>query len=171
MINMDKFLVFLNKNVEQHKQGEICSILGNIRVVKQGKYLGLPMVVTKMKDQNFGFIRDKCQKMVSNWCNKQLSLAGKEVLVKAITMAMPTYVMSVFKLPVKLCKEINGLMARFWWGEENGKRKIHWCSWKRITTDKSIGGLGFKDLQGFNQALLAGKTDLETPHMSKFIDE
>ena len=44
---------------------------------------------------------------------KMLSEVGKEILLKAITMAMPMYAMSNFKFPVKLCKEINGMM-NFW---------------------------------------------------------
>nr|XP_027096090.1 uncharacterized protein LOC113715987 [Coffea arabica] len=153
MINMDKSSVFFSKNVTQEDQEEICSRLGNIRMVHQGKYLGLPMVITRTKEQIFGYIRDKCQKTVSNWCNKKLSQAGKEVLLKAITMAMPTYAMSCFKLPVKLCKDIHALMAKFWWGD-NEKRKVHWCSWKKMAAGKNRGGLGFKDLQAFNKALL-----------------
>ncbi|XP_027152136.1 uncharacterized protein LOC113752206 [Coffea eugenioides] len=113
MINMEKSSVFFSKNVAHENQKEICSKLGNIRRVHQGKYLGLPMVITRTKEQIFGYIRDKCQKTVSNWCNKKLSQASKEVLLKAITMAMPTYTMSCFKLPVKLCKDIHALMARF----------------------------------------------------------
>ncbi|XP_027124141.1 uncharacterized mitochondrial protein AtMg00310-like [Coffea arabica] len=140
--------------MEQEEQSEICSRLGNMKVAKQGKYLGLPMVITRIKDQIFGFIREKYQKTISSWSNKMLSQARKEVLLKAITIEMPTYAMSCFKLPVKLCREIDALMANFWWGEESGKRKIHWCSWKRMTTDKNMGGLSFKELQGFNKALL-----------------
>nr|XP_027081023.1 uncharacterized protein LOC113703745 [Coffea arabica] len=154
MINMDKSSVFFSKNVTQEDQEEICSRLGNIRRVHQGKYLGLPMVITRTKEQIFGYIRDKCQKKVSNWCNKKLSQVGKEVLLKAITMAMPTYAMSCFKLPVKLCKDIHALMAKFWWGGDNEKRKVHWCSWKKMAAEKNRGGLGFRDLQAFNKALL-----------------
>ncbi|XP_027109391.2 uncharacterized protein [Coffea arabica] len=154
VINMEKFSVFFSRNVEQNDQREIYSCLEHIKVVKQGKYLGLPMVITNTNDQIFGFIREKCNKTIFNWSNKQLSQAGKEVLLKAVTMAMPTYAMSCFKLPVKLCKDINAMMARFWWGEDNGKRKMHWCSWKKLSTAKNNGGLGFKDLQGFNKALL-----------------
>ena len=146
VINMEKSSLFFSRNVEMNEQRDICSSLESIQVVKQGKYLGLPMVVTRTKHQIFGFIRDKCQKIISNWSNKPLSQAGKEVLLKAITLAMPTYAMSCFKLPVRLCKEINSLMARFWWGEENGKRKVHWCSWKKMTTAKNTRGIGFKDL-------------------------
>ena len=45
-----------------------------------------------------------------------LSRAGKEVLIKAVAQAIPTYTMSVFQLPSKLCEELDGLYARFWWG-------------------------------------------------------
>ena len=77
----------------------------------------------------------------SNWCNKKLSQAGKEVLLKAITMSMTTYALSCFKLPVKLCKDIHALMARFLWGEDNGKRKVHWCSWKKMASGKHTDGI------------------------------
>ena len=46
-----------------------------------------------------------------------LSKAGKEVLIKAIVQAIPTYTMGVFQLPVKLCDELNSLCAKFWWGQ------------------------------------------------------
>ena len=118
---MEKSSVFFSRNMEPKDQGEICSCLEHIKVVKQGKYLGLPMVITKTKAQIFGFIREKCKKPIFNWSNKQLSQAGKEVLLKAVTMTMPTYAMSGIKLPVMLCKEINAMMARFQRGEENGR--------------------------------------------------
>ena len=31
---------------------------------------------------------------------------------------------------------------------------MHWVSWKTLSTGKQAGGLGFKDLQSFNKALL-----------------
>ena len=32
---------------------------------------------------------------------------------------------------------------------------MHWCSWGGLAREKKEGGLGFKDLQNFNKALLA----------------
>jgi hypothetical protein len=46
-------------------------------------------------------------------------------------------------------------IARFWWGGDEIKRKIHWRKWKDLAVPKSAGGMGFRDLTLFNQALLA----------------
>ena len=83
-----------------------------------------------------------------------LSAAGKEVMLKVAAMAMPTYTMSCFKIPKRLCKDINSTMANYWWGEANGRNKLHWSSWSNISLDRKSGGLGFKDLEAFNTALL-----------------
>lgn len=34
-------------------------------------------------------------------------------------------------------------------------RKIHWLGWQKLTLPKCLCGIGFKDLQYFNQSLLA----------------
>ena len=82
--------------------------------MKQGKYLGLHMVVSRTKEQIFGFIRDNIKRRLESWKNKLLNPVGKEVMLKAVTMAMPTYIMSCFKLPRKLCKDLSFAMANYW---------------------------------------------------------
>lgn len=83
-----------------------------------------------------------------------LSKAGKEVLIKAVAQAIPTYTMSLFQLPVGICEEINRSLARFWWGKTGGKG-IHWRCWEKMCCPKYEGGMGFRELQNFNQALVA----------------
>jgi hypothetical protein len=53
---------------------------------------------------------------------------GKEVLIKSIAQAVPTYVMRVFKLPANLCEELTQMIRYVLWGEEGGHRKIHWIT-------------------------------------------
>lgn len=55
---------------------------------------------------------------------------------------------------MRLCKEMPAMIARFWWGHKN-EGKIHWRSWDKIRVAKENGGLGFKNLENFNQAMLA----------------
>jgi hypothetical protein len=54
-----------------------------------------------------------------------------------------------------LCDELTKMIRRYWWGAENGKRKTHWLGWDSMLRPKSQGGVGFRDMRLFNQALLA----------------
>jgi hypothetical protein len=63
--------------------------------------------------------------------------------------------MSCFHLPDGLCAEINTMVSKFWWGQKESEKKIHWQKWSKMCGKKSEGGMGFRDLVLFNQALLA----------------
>ena len=67
-------------------------------------------------------VKDKTQ----GWSKKFLSPGGKEVLLKAVALAMPVYSMNLFKLTKEVCEEINGLLARFWWSSGNDEKGMHW---------------------------------------------
>ena len=56
---------------------------------------------------------------------KILSYGWKEVLLKAVAQAIPTYAMSVFKLPKQITKGITDAMTRYWWGDEDVKKHMH----------------------------------------------
>ncbi|KAK6163327.1 hypothetical protein DH2020_000191 [Rehmannia glutinosa] len=51
--------------------------------------------------------------------------------------------------------QLHSLIGAYWWDSKPGKKKIHWASWKTLSTAKSAGGLGFKDLRIFNLAMLS----------------
>lgn len=69
-------------------------------------------------------------------------------------MTMPVFAMSCFKLQIDLCKKLTSVMMEFWWNTKDSQKKIHWISSDKLTMRKALGGIGFKDLTCFNQALL-----------------
>ena len=110
------------------------------------------------KTQIFSFIKDRVWHRVQNWKNRFLSRAGKELLIKTVAQALPTYTMSVFCFPLQLCTDIERALNAFWWSTSKGSRTgIHWLSWKKLIAHKSCGGVSFKKLQEFNLAMLGKK--------------
>lgn len=64
------------------------------------------------------------------------------------------YTMSVFQFPIGTCHEIYRCLAHFWWSKSIGKG-THWRKWDKLCVPKCDGGMGFRKIVGFNQALLA----------------
>ena len=77
------------------------------------------------------------------------------MLIKSVIQAIPTYSMSCFKLPKGLIKEIEIMIQKFWWGYSIDGKKVHWVKLERLCQGKDFGGLGFKEIEKFNEALIA----------------
>ena len=101
------------------------------------------------------FIREKLQGRLNGWFTKSLSQGGKEILLKSVGLALPIFAMSCFKISKDVSEKLTSAMIEFWWGSGNNRKKIAWVAWQKLCKDKEVGGLGFKDLEKFNQALLA----------------
>jgi hypothetical protein len=121
----------------------------------EGKYLGLPTPEGRMSKEKFKSTKERFVKRFSDSGEKYMSMGAKEVLIKYVPQAIPTYVMDIFKLPLTMCEELTQLIRYFWWGDERGQRKVHWLAWDKLLLPKHCGGLGFRDMRLFNQALLA----------------
>ena len=106
------------------------------------------------------------ERKIAGWKGKLLSNAGREILIKVVAQATPTYTMSVFKLSDSLCKDLNSMMGNFWWGQKGREKRLALVSWGKFCKPKSEGGMGFKDLKEFNLALLVkqGWRILENPN-------
>jgi hypothetical protein len=63
--------------------------------------------------------------------------------------------MMVFKLPKNICKGITDVISQFWWGDDDNHKKIHWKAWWKLCIPKKRGGMGSRDLESFNVAMLA----------------
>ena len=154
-LNRDKTSIFFSKNTKMEVQEVLLSAAGVNVVTRFEKYLGLLALIGKSRISSFSSITGRIWECMNGWKEKFLSQAGKEVLLKAVVQAIPTYTMSMFLLPKTLCKDNNAMMSKFWWGHKGNDKRIAWMSWSKMGKGKERGGLGFRDLESFNLALLA----------------
>ena len=154
-INREKTNLFFNSNTPLPLQEQIQQLLGVPTIRQYEKYLGLPALVGRAKKQSFIFLKESVWKKLQEWKVKLLSQAGREVLIKAVIQAILTYTMSCFKLPKGLVRELESLIRKFWWGYSGDSRKVHWVCCEKLCEAKEVGGMGFKEIEKFNDALLA----------------
>ena len=155
VINRQKTSLFFSKNTKPEIKRMIQHQLGARIMTNSDKYLGLPMTSGKSKVNTFKDLQEKITKHVMGWNEKFISKVGHEVLIKTVAHEIPTYAMSLFKLPKSMCDTISSLLARYWWGKNKEERKIHWINWKKLCTNKKERGMGFPDLHAFNLVMLS----------------
>jgi len=157
LLRPTKCSILVRESLHSEVKENICNVLGVEKAQFEAKYLGLPTPDGRVKNKRFQPLKERFAKRMADWTEKHLSSAGKEVQIKSVAQAIPTYIMSVFQLSATTCdcEELERGIRNFWWGAGKGQRKIHWISWDKFTRSKDRGGLGFRDLQIFNQELLA----------------
>lgn len=154
MINTSKSSISFSALTTQEDRNRVKQTLGIDQEGGVGKYLGLPELFGRKKRDLFASIIDRIKQRAVSWSSRQLSPAGKLTMLKSVLTAIPTFSMTCFLLPVSLCKRIQSVLTRFWWDDSDSTRKISWVSWETLTKPKSMGGLGLRDIQHFNKALL-----------------
>lgn len=132
----------------------MASELGVHIIEKTEKYLGIPSDWGRSKKELFAWILARVNTKLESWKENLLSKARKEILIKAVVQAIPQYTMSIFKIPLSICKAIERKIANFLWKTSTKSIDLHWKKWKSLKLRKEEGGLEFKDSEAFNKAML-----------------
>ncbi|GJX60328.1 hypothetical protein Tco_0291718 [Tanacetum coccineum] len=118
------------------------------------KYLGVPLISSGLLNRDCNILVEKAKNRIGDWKNKSLSFAGRLQLCKSIISSMHVFWASVLIIPKGIIYDIHQLIRGFLWcnGElKRGKAKI---AWEDICLPKSEGGLGLRNLEVFNFALM-----------------
>ncbi|KAH9671615.1 putative ribonuclease H protein [Citrus sinensis] len=145
-------------------QAQVINEKGTIREIKTtlgfsvtknlGKYLGLPILHSRVTKATYQGILDKVQQRLSGWNAKHLSLAGRITLVQSVIQALPVYAMQSTKITVSVLTKIEQSCKHFIWSGNADQRKLNLIRWDTLYQPKSCGSLGLKDLSHMNMALL-----------------
>lgn len=103
----------------------------------------------------FAWLKERVINKMEGLKGNLLNQAGKEVLVKPVIQAIPSYTMSIVRLSKTFCSSLFADVTRFWWSSNSKHRDIHWKSRYFIFSPKCYVGLGFKYFEAMNFALLS----------------
>ena len=154
-LNKQKSSVLFGSKVITSTKQNLKGLTGINKEGGMGMYLGLPENICGSKKKVFAYVQDRLNSRVNTWEAKHLSKGGKEVQIKSVAQAVPTFTMSCYLLPQEIHKKLTGAVSRFWWSAKANNRGLHWVAWDKICEPQEKGGLGFRDSHDFNLALLA----------------
>lgn len=114
IFNFEKSSMFFSGNTHTTQLATIKNIFHLHVISRHAKYLRLPSMVGRKNVNFFNDIKLRVLNNISIWNMKLFSSRGQEELIKSIAQAIPAYAMSVFKLLIGLCIDIQKAIVYFW---------------------------------------------------------
>ncbi|KAL8463642.1 hypothetical protein ACS0TY_034336 [Phlomoides rotata] len=142
-------------NVDRENLAYMADILGCEVGVIHFFYLGLNVGINNRQAASWDKLVDKIRRRLALWNDKHISLEGRITLIQAVLSAVLIYCLSFYRLPRKTLREIVQIQRKFIWGVCEDSSKIPWVIWEDICKKKENGGLGIRNLERFNFALVS----------------
>ncbi|XP_062114571.1 uncharacterized protein LOC133825675 [Humulus lupulus] len=94
-------------------------------------YLGVPIYAKRISAKECSLLVDKMTNRIRSWSTRNISFAGRAVLINSVLLAIHSYWSQIMLLPKKLIKEIKAICRAFLWTGQQmmaGAGKISWDS-------------------------------------------
>ena len=75
-------------------------------------------------------VEERLRKRLVMWKRQYISKGGRLTLIKSTLSNMPTYLMSLFRLPRRVKLRLEKIQRDFLWGGGNLERKLHLANWE-----------------------------------------
>ena len=83
-----------------------------------------------------------------------MSLGGRITLIQSCLSHIPSYFLSLFKIPVSIASKIEKMQRDFLWSGAGEGKRDHLIRWEVVSRPREMGGLGFGKTSMRNSALL-----------------
>ncbi|XP_041007958.1 uncharacterized protein LOC121252418 [Juglans microcarpa x Juglans regia] len=153
VLSREKSAIFFSKRISLSRKSSILRITSFSEISFPFKYLGVPIVVSRLKVRDFSELLGKIKKKITGWKMKMLSNGGHTILICHVLLSMATHLLAVLHVPKTVIKVLNKLPSSFFWSGSEGNFKRKWIAWSTICRPVEEGGLGIRDFGGIQKAL------------------
>ncbi|GJZ05936.1 RNA-directed DNA polymerase, eukaryota, reverse transcriptase zinc-binding domain protein [Tanacetum coccineum] len=152
-INMHKSKL-MGIAVESRYVEQAIAKIGCLSLKTPFNYLGSQVGGLMTRSIAWKDVLDFLEARLSRWKLNTLSIGGRLTLLKAVLGSIPTFYMSIFKVPKTVLHSMERIRARFFNGVDGISRKPSSVRWEKVMTAKDSGGLGIASFFALNRALL-----------------
>lgn len=152
--NQNKSAVYFS-SVDDGMKRNILEVTGYVEDKLPIKYLGVPLISTKLSRADCEILIEKVTSRINSWASRFLSYAGRLQLIKSVLASIQTYWCRMFILPKRVIQIIEQKFANFLWSGVAMKSTKAKVNWDAVALPKEEGGLGLKKSFEWNRALIA----------------
>lgn len=112
LINPAKCSIMFSPKCSQANKQEVMHNLDVVNMSFEEKYLGFPTPSGRFSKGKLHNLQQQLTKRIIQW-GELMSQAGREVLIKAVAQALPTFLMSLFKFPRSTCDDLGRMIRSY----------------------------------------------------------
>lgn len=135
-VNLQKSQVFfsvVNDNLKAYLLSQLGFSEGQLPI----KYLGLPLIATKLSVADCSPIITRIHNRINSWSAKLLSYAGRLLLIKSVLFHFQVYWSNTFLLPKRVVKNIETLCMHYLWSGSKDVGNMPLVPWSKICLPRS----------------------------------
>ncbi|KAL2240842.1 UNVERIFIED_CONTAM: Transposon TX1 uncharacterized protein [Sesamum indicum] len=154
-LNIQKSHLIISRSALERKE-QLLSILGFQEGQLPMRYLGLPLISSRLSISDCQPLLSKIDARIAGWEGMSISYAGRVQIIKSVLSALSLYWASAFILPKAIIEEVEKRLRTFLWKgtSDTGYAKV---AWKDVCKPVVEGGQGIKDIEILNRALMTKK--------------
>ncbi|XP_026434566.1 uncharacterized protein LOC113332083 [Papaver somniferum] len=153
MVNLSKSSLHFSKRLNEGIKDDISEMMGMKTIPLDEKNLGIDLFIGRRKTKCFSNIQDKMKKRIQQWQDGMVNQAGRSTQIQSVTNSMAQFQMGCFIFSQQTINQLEAVQRKYWWNKSNGKG-YYFISWSVVSIPKRWGGLGFKNLKIFNEAII-----------------
>ena len=152
-VNKQKSVVFLAA-IDDSVRDAILDMTGFRLGSLPMKYLGVPLISSKLSHSDCQPLLDKIIARIQSWTTSSLSFAGRLQLISSLLYSIQAYWCTMFINPKLTCYKIEQIFNGFLWSGKEGNARRAKVGWKSLCLPREEGGLGLRRVKDWNDATI-----------------